>query len=57
MDNRPNVVFVMTDQQWFDTIAALGNEHIRTPNIDRLVRRGLGFTNAYSTCPVCVPAG
>jgi arylsulfatase len=57
MDNRPNVVFVMTDQQWFDTIAALGNEHIHTPNIDRLVRRGLGFTNAYSTCPVCVPAG
>ena len=46
----------MTDQQRFDTMAALGNQHIYTPNMDRLVRRGLSFTNAYSTCPVCVPA-
>lgn len=56
MTRQPNVLFVMTDQQRFDTIAALGNEHIHTPNLDRLVRRGLSFTNAYSTCPVCVPA-
>ncbi len=56
MNNLPNILFVMTDQQRFDTIAALGNEHIYTPNMDRLVRRGLSFTNAYSTCPVCVPA-
>ena len=53
---RPNVLFIMTDQQRFDTIAALGNEHIYTPNMDRLVRRGVTFTNAYSTCPVCVPS-
>ncbi len=46
----------MTDQQRFDTIAALGNGQIYTPNMDRLVRRGVSFTNAYSTCPVCVPA-
>lgn len=52
----PNVLFVMTDQQRFDTIAALGNSDISTPNLDRLVRRGVSFTNAYSTCPVCVPA-
>ena len=55
-DGRPNVLFIMTDQQRFDTIAALGNPHIYTPNFDRLVRRGVTFTNAYSTCPVCVPA-
>lgn len=53
---RPNVLFVMTDQQRFDTIAALGNSHIRTPNLDGLVQRGVSFTRAYSTCPVCVPA-
>jgi arylsulfatase len=51
-----NILYVMTDQQRFDTIAALGNEHIYTPNFDRLVRRGIAFTNAYSTCPVCVAA-
>ena len=56
MPERPNILFIMTDQQRFDTIAALGNEYIYTPNFDRLVRRGLTFTNAYSTCPVCVPA-
>ena len=56
MAKKPNVLFVMTDQQRFDTIASLGNSHIHTPNLDRLVRRGFAFENAYSTCPVCVPA-
>ncbi len=54
--SKPNVLFVMTDQQRFDTIAALGNAHIYTPNLDGLAARGVSFTNAYSTCPVCVPA-
>src|ERR1051326_1379187 len=53
---QPNVLFIMTDQQRFDTIAALGNSDIYTPNLDRLVKRGVTFTNAYSPCPVCVPA-
>jgi arylsulfatase len=52
----PNILFVMTDQQRFDTIAALGHGIVNTPNLDRLVRRGIACTNAYSTCPVCVPA-
>ncbi len=53
----PNVLFVMTDQQRFDTIAALGNKHIYTPNLDRLVRRGITFTNAYSHArSACRPA-
>lgn len=57
MGNRPpNILIIMTDQQRADTIAALGNMHIYTPNLDRLVRRGITFTNAYSTCPVCVPS-
>src|SRR5205809_6680832 len=53
---RPDILFIMTDQQRFDTIAALGNSHIYTPNMDRLVRRGISFSNAYATCPVCVAA-
>jgi choline-sulfatase len=52
----PNVLFVMTDQQRADAIAALGNAQIYTPNMDRLVRRGASFSRGYSTCPVCVPA-
>jgi choline-sulfatase len=53
---RPDILFIMTDQQRFDTIAALGNPHIYTPSLDRLVRRGIAFSNAYATCPVCVAA-
>ncbi|GAA5178570.1 arylsulfatase [Rugosimonospora acidiphila] len=52
----PNVLLIMTDQQRFDTIRSLGNGIIHTPNIDRLVARGTAFTNAYSPCPVCIPA-
>lgn len=54
--SRPNILFLMCDQFRFDCIAALGNGLISTPNLDRLVNRGISFTNAYSTCPVCVPA-
>ncbi len=53
---RPNILVIITDQQRFDTIGALGNTRISTPNLDRLVAYGVSFTNAYSTCPVCVPA-
>ena len=53
---RPNILFLMCDQFRFDCIAALGNKKILTPNIDRLVHRGVTFTNAYSPCPVCIPA-
>ncbi len=52
----PNVLFIVTDQQRFDTIGALGNSHIHTPNLDRLVARGAVCEHAYSPCPVCVPA-
>jgi len=54
--SHPDILFIMTDQQRFDTIAALGNSHIYTPNIDRLVRRGITFSNAYASCPVCLAA-
>jgi len=54
--DQPNVLLVTTDQQRFDTIAALGNGHIYTPNLDRLVESGVSYSNAYSQCPVCVPA-
>ncbi len=59
-ESPPNIVLILTDDQRFDTIAALGNREIRTPRIDRLVERGFAFTNAYimgGTQPaVCVPS-
>jgi arylsulfatase A-like enzyme len=58
--DRPNVLFLLTDDQRADSIAALGNAVIRTPNLDELANRGFVFTNAYcmgSTMPaVCNPS-
>ncbi|MDC7232842.1 MAG: sulfatase-like hydrolase/transferase, partial [Spirochaetales bacterium] len=54
--NKPNILYIMCDQFRFDCISALGNDKIRTPNLDRLVKRGVSFSNAYSSCPVCIPA-
>ena len=53
---RPNILLIFTDQQRADTIAAFGNSVIRTPNLDRLCRDGVVFSNAYTPSPVCVPA-
>lgn len=44
---RPNVLIVFTDDQRFDSVNALGNKDIHTPNLDSLVNHGVTFTNAY----------
>ncbi|MCX7590687.1 MAG: sulfatase-like hydrolase/transferase, partial [Kiritimatiellae bacterium] len=53
---RPNILLITTDQQRYDTIAAAGNSWIMTPNLNWLVDGGVLFTNAYSDCPICMPA-
>ena len=52
----PNLLFIITDQQRFDALGCAGNTVLKTPNLDRLAREGARFANAYSACPVCVPA-
>ncbi len=57
---RPNFLLILADDQRGDTIAALGNREIHTPNLDRLVDRGYHFNNAYCmgsmTPAVCLPS-
>ncbi len=57
---RPNILFVFTDDQRWDTVGALGNPEIRTPNVDGLVERGFHFNNAYCmgsmVGAVCLPS-
>lgn len=55
MPSKPDIVMIVTDQQRYDTIRALGAQHMDTPNIDRLVARGVSFTNCHVTAPSCVP--
>lgn len=51
-----NVLLIVTDDQRPDTIAALGNPIIKTPHLDRLVRRGTTFTAATCANPICTPS-
>jgi arylsulfatase A-like enzyme len=53
---RPNILWICTDQQRFDTIRSLGNPRICTPHIDSLVASGAAFTRAYCQSPVCSPS-
>ncbi len=45
---KPNFLFIFTDDQSYETVAAHGNSEIYTPNIDRLAERGVSFTNTYN---------
>ena len=57
---RPNILFLFSDDQRWDTIAALGNKEVQTPNLDRLVERGFHFNNVYCMGSmigaVCLPS-
>jgi arylsulfatase A-like enzyme len=56
MSRRPNILWICTDQQRYDTIGALNNDVIRTPNLDRLCAEGVAFTRAYAQSPICTPS-
>jgi len=52
---RPNVLFVITDQQRADHSGFMGNEVVRTPHLDSIASRGTVFDNAWVANPVCMP--
>lgn len=56
MCGQPNILFILSDDQRFDTIAALGNPYIHTPNLDALCDRGVAFRQNFCTTPICTPA-
>lgn len=47
-DSKPNILFIFSDDQCFQTIAAHGFDEVQTPNLDRLARRGTSFSHAYN---------
>ena len=53
---QPNIVFVITDQQRYDTIHALGYEYMDTPHLDRLVAEGVTFSQCHVSAASCAPA-
>ena len=56
MKERPNIILIITDQQRYDTISALGFDHCITPNLDKLVASGTTFEQCHVTAASCAPA-
>jgi arylsulfatase A-like enzyme len=59
-EQQPNFIFIITDDQSFNTIASQGNDEIITPNMDRLAKSGVTFSHAYNmggwTSAICNPS-
>ena len=56
MDDRPNILLIMTDQHRGDALGIEGHPAVQTPNMDAIAGAGARFSRCYSTCPVCIPA-
>jgi arylsulfatase len=53
---RPNILWITTDRQRFDTLGCMGNPHVATPNLDRLASEGALLQRAFSQNPICSPS-
>lgn len=54
-DDRPNILWIVTEDHSRDDVACYGNRDVRTPHIDGLAEKGVRFTNAFSAAPSCAP--
>ena len=54
--DRPNIIFLLADDQRADSLSSTGHAFAQTPNIDRLARDGVRFTNAFTVEPICAPS-
>jgi choline-sulfatase len=56
MKQKPNILWVCSDQQRFDTLGCYGNQFVRTPVLDALANESVLFENAFCQSPVCTPS-
>ena len=54
--NKPNIIFILSDQQRWDTLGCYGNKMGLTPNLDQMAGEGIQFINTFTCQPVCGPA-
>jgi len=52
----PNVIFILADDYGWNDLSCMGSDYYETPNIDRIAKQGVLFTNAYATCSVSSPS-
>ncbi len=55
-EKKPNIIFLLSDDQRDNTFGAMGHPFLQTPHVDRLVHQGIRFSNAYIAEPVCSPS-
>jgi len=55
-DKKPNVLFILADDFGNHDLSCMGSRYYETPNLDRIAREGMIFTNGYATCQVCSPS-
>ena len=55
-EKRPNIVFILTDDQRYDSMSCTGHPYVHTPNMDRLAKEGAIFRNAFVTTALCSPS-
>ncbi|MCG6190505.1 sulfatase-like hydrolase/transferase [Maribellus maritimus] len=55
-EDKPNIIFILTDDQRYDMLGCTGNKLIQTPNIDKLAKEGTLFSNAHVTSAICTPS-
>ncbi len=53
---RPNILFILSDQHRWDALGCAGNDQVCTPNLNKLARRGVMFSNCYAAQAVCSPS-
>ncbi len=54
--SRPNIIFIFVDDMGYSDLSCFGNKEMKTPNIDRLAKEGIRFTNYYDNSPICSPS-
>lgn len=53
--NKPNIIFIILDDLGYFELSCMGNKKLKTPNIDRMAKEGIQFTQALAGAPVCAP--
>ena len=56
MERKPNIIFIMTDDQGYGDLGCMGAKDLKTPCLDAMAQEGVRFTSMYSASPVCSPS-
>ena len=54
--DKPNILWITSEDNNVSWVGAYGNTHVQTPNIDNLASEGFKYTEAYANAPVCAPS-